>query len=330
MRTVFLSIILLISFSSFGKKYMLISYILESETIDPELHDEEAVFEFNLDNISYKSGETIQYSIDDKVDTYTFDENRRIIIKTTPGNHKFQFYYNSYHNEIYTGIIPIGNKTRAIYRLLFTKSITSPSIEKPILYTHPEKPVIYLYPEKDTEVEVQIDIEGKCTFMYPTYNDGWKFTASPSGELTFGTNTYNYLFWESEQISEPLRSLDGFIVNKTSIISFFEEKLSSAGLTSKEQADFITYWGPRLMAHENCFIHFNFNETCNKYASLNITPKPNNLYRIYIEWYPVDQIFNTREQKIPTINRDGFTVLEWGGIELPPIVRALSTNTPVR
>lgn len=321
MRTIFFSLLLLLSFSSFGEEYMMVNYILESQAVDPTLNDEEAVFEFKLNNIQYTEGATIKYSIDGKTNIYTIDKNRTIVIKTFPGDHSFQFFYNSNYFEIYTGALTIANKTRAVYGLIFAESLIR-EVE--------EKPVIYLYPEKEMKVEVKVNIHGENPFMYPAYNDGWKFTASPSGELTFGTETYNYLFWEAEQMSKPLRSLDGFIVNKASVISFLEEKLSIAGLTSKEQADFITYWGPRLMAHENCFVHFNFNETCDKYATLEITPKPENIYRIYIEWYPVDQILNVTEQEIPVMSRDGFTVLEWGGVELPPMIRKLKTNFPVK
>ena len=62
-----------------------------------------------------------------------------------------------------------------------------------------EKPIIYLYPEKDTTVSVKLNVKGKLTFTYPEYKDGWEFKASPNGDLTFGEDTYNYLFWESSQ-----------------------------------------------------------------------------------------------------------------------------------
>ena len=61
------------------------------------------------------------------------------------------------------------------------------------------KPVIYLYPEQETEVSVELLLDGKLTCTYPAYNAGWKVTASPDGSLTdTAGQTYNYLYWEGE------------------------------------------------------------------------------------------------------------------------------------
>jgi hypothetical protein len=87
-------------------------------------------------------------------------------------------------------------------------------------------------------------------------------------------------------------------------------------LTAKEQADFITYWGPRLAAHDKTFVHFEFNEACNRYAELDISPKPDNLYRIYIGWKAIYTEMEPTPQIIKPIDRNGFTVLEWGGYQV--------------
>lgn len=51
-----------------------------------------------------------------------------------------------------------------------------------------------------------------------------------------------------------------FNVTKEEVTPFLEGKLSLAGLNSKEQADFITCWGPRLATKEINFLRFKFNE----------------------------------------------------------------------
>ena len=53
------------------------------------------------------------------------------------------------------------------------------------------KPVIYLYPEQETEVSVELDLNGKLTCTYPEYKDGWKVTAAPDGMLMYGKEASN-------------------------------------------------------------------------------------------------------------------------------------------
>ena len=106
-----------------------------------------------------------------------------------------------------------------------------------------EKPVLYFYPKETTEIEVKLDYQGEFTFTYPEYNNGWNMIAHPDGTLVDPkTNrSYNYLFWEGQLKRESID--EGFVVKGSEVVPFLEEKLSTLGLNSKEQADFITYWG---------------------------------------------------------------------------------------
>ncbi len=183
-----------------------------------------------------------------------------------------------------------------------------------------EKPVIYLYPETPTIVEVKVLPKGELTFMYPAYNDGWKVSANPSGELLVNDKKYNYLFWESQQrlTFNDFEISKGSIVSKDSTISFLEKKLTEFGMNSKEQADFITFWGPQLNKNSSNFIHFVLNEDANLFADLTISPKPKNIYRIYILFCDSNEISKNSisEQILPKMDRSGFVVLEWGGAKL--------------
>ena len=42
------------------------------------------------------------------------------------------------------------------------------------------KPVIYLYPERETEVRVELAIDGRMTASEPEYGGGWSVTACAS------------------------------------------------------------------------------------------------------------------------------------------------------
>jgi len=278
---------------------------------DETLKVNEAVFTFTFNGIIDDNAKrSILFSIDGVEYKKTLIDNDHIRVETTPGKHVFQFFYDKDHYEITTDSLEILPQYRDDYMVYFENS------KYPVVI---DKPVIYLYPEKEISVHLEVKPKGKMTFMYPAYNNGWDFEAMPDGTLLFGESAYNYLFWESEQFQQlsAEEAHTGYLVKKNEVISFLEEKLTIAGLTSKEQADFITYWGPRLQQNEQSFIHFLFNEECDRFAHLDIQPKPDHTYRIYIVWNEVADQHKSiiHEQTIPHFERDGFTVLEWGGSE---------------
>lgn len=307
------NLILLVFIGLFGNvqaeilEEVYLQYYLTSDTLDATLADQQSKFTFEFSTLDGSSNRMI-YSIDGVQNNAEMDGNS-IEVLTTPGKHIFQFYYSENYYEVYTDSLEIGNQHHSTYEIYMMRA----DIEIMV-----DKPVIYLYPQKETEVELSLNIQGKPTFYYPAYENGWKFNASPSGELSFGDKTYNYLFWESAQkltfSQEELRT--GFNVEKENVISFLEEKLDLAGLNSKEKADFITYWGPRLAANKLNFVRFEFNETCNRYAEIEMTPQPTEIYRIYMTWMPISEALDVKEQEIERYSRKGFTVLEWGGSEI--------------
>jgi hypothetical protein len=282
-----------------------------ADSVDQQLDDNQAKYTFRFIELDGSKNRMI-YSIDG-VEGKAKLENNSIEFLTTPGKHIFQFYYSENFEEVYTDSLEILDRHHSTYEIHMMSNYNG--------HFTIDKPVIYLYPEEKSAISVQMDIKGEPIFYYPKYEDQWEFEAQPNGDLIFGDHTYNYLFWEASQgrsFSEnELKS--GFNVQKEDVVRFLEEKLTLAGLNSKEQADFITYWGPRLSANEWNFVRFEFNETCNRYAEMNISPKPTNVYRVYITWMPIEAELNVAPQEIETIHREGFTVLEWGGIEIEQI-----------
>ena len=293
---------------------------LESSKSESTLNASQARYVFTFRNIGKsESPILIQYSIDKANYQAELNEKSELIINTTPGSHKFQFYYNFDYEEVYTGYLKILPQHQDNYGIY---------LENAAIQSITEKPIIYLYPETDTTVIVKLDVKGDLIFTYPDYKDGWEFKASPNGDLTFGDNTYNYLFWESSQRYQM--DVDdmstGFLVNGDDATAFLQKTLTKAGLTSKERTDFITYWAPRLAQNKINFVHFEFNDACNRFAELGINPEPDNLYRIYMLWFPSTSTSPVTPQEIETVTRDGFTVIEWGGQELPAALDHVLTN----
>jgi hypothetical protein len=52
-------------------------------------------------------------------------------------------------------------------------------------------------------------------------------------------------------------------------------------------------------------------------AELKITPKPDSILRVFLVTRPLKEPRELKFQSIPRFVRRGFTVVEWGGIELP-------------
>lgn len=104
-----------------------------------------------------------------------------------------------------------------------------------------DKPVIYLYPEAETDISVNLDLDGELTCTYPDYDDGWQVTASPDGTLKDkNRKIYNYLYWEGKADTEYDFS-KGFCVKGEDTAEFLEEALYKLGLNRKEANEFIVY-----------------------------------------------------------------------------------------
>ncbi|MGV3611850.1 MAG: hypothetical protein ACO1N0_12920 [Fluviicola sp.] len=222
----------------------------------------------------------------------------------------FQFYYDSNFQEIETDSIEVKKGQITVISLNF-KATNNP---RPV-----KKPVIYLYPESDTDVSVELKTAGELTFTYPSYAKGWKGTAHPDGSIDINGTHYPYLFWESEQRFNTFDlKTGGFLLDKENMVTSLEKHLTKLGFNDKEKTDFITYWAPQLQQHKQVLIQFILNDSCNDFATLEIQPKPENLNRVYMVWRGIDGPFKIflDPQKLKTLDRKGFDVLEWGGIEL--------------
>lgn len=179
-----------------------------------------------------------------------------------------------------------------------------------------EKPVIYLYPEQVQEVYVQLELDGEFTCTYPEYDNGWKVKAYPDGILRDQDTgkEYNYLFWEGTSGTEYDLSR-GFVVEGKDTAGFLEEKLAYLGLNEKERNEFIVYWLPRMEDNKYNLITFQ-GEDYTEHAKLKISPEPDSILRVFMVYKPLDKAIDIPEQELEPFEREGFTVIEWGGAEM--------------
>lgn len=178
------------------------------------------------------------------------------------------------------------------------------------------KPVICLYPEKTQEVTVKLSYSGTLTTTYPAYRDGWHVTARPDGTLLNPETGREYycLFWEG--VSDTAYDFSsGFIVPGEETAEFLEEALQKLGLNDREAEEFIIYWLPKMEGNPYNLISFQAGAYTDS-ASLEITPKPDTLIRVFMAWKPLSASVEIPEQTLTAPDRQGFTVIEWGGAEV--------------
>jgi hypothetical protein len=176
------------------------------------------------------------------------------------------------------------------------------------------KPVIYLYPEQTTDVSVQVAPNGGFSITEPLYNNGWFVKASPNGEIYNydDKKSYPYLFWEGHGINYKLPE-QGFVVEKAEVEQFLKEKLALLGLNENESKEFIDFWLPKMQKDNYYFITFLPQNEFNIIAPLNISPKPDTIIRVFMDYKGLNEYTKVVEPQIVTPERKGFTVVEWGG-----------------
>lgn len=180
-----------------------------------------------------------------------------------------------------------------------------------------EKPIIYLYPEREQNVKVELLNIENLTHTYPKYENGWEVTAFPNGDLIdlkTGRSLYA-LYWEGI-VTNGLNMREGFVIEGKDTIAFLEEKLAVLGLTEREANEFIIYWLPRLEGNKYNYIRFQTIDEINDNMLLRITPVPDTLIRVMMEFKKLDKPITVEAQSLKTPARTGFTVVEWGGTEI--------------
>lgn len=187
-----------------------------------------------------------------------------------------------------------------------------------------DKPIIYLYSEQDISVSVKPDFKGDLTFTYPELNDAWNVEIVDNQIVDINSKkTYPYLFWEGKMNELDYDYVDDVLYGEelqaAEVITYLEKSLSEMGLNQKEKSDFITFWGPRLTAKPFAFIQFLVDDQVDdNLGALEVCPAPDVQKRIYMLFKTFDSPQNIQyvPQQFEKLNREGFTLIEWGGTEL--------------
>ncbi len=176
------------------------------------------------------------------------------------------------------------------------------------------KPVIYLYPEKSTNVSVKLPPFISVTKSEPNYPvSGWNVTAEPNGNLTMKDgSTYGSLFWEGTGVNYA-RPTEGFIVKDGSVDTFLTDVLKRYGLNEQESKEFREFWTPLMTGAPYYRVSF-LTSAWSAAAPLSVSPRPQTNIRIFMDWQKLSAPISLKEPTIATPPRQGFTLVEWGGL----------------
>ena len=191
---------------------------------------------------------------------------------------------------------------------------------------HVRKPVVYCYSDKPITVNLNYDFKSDLVFSYPEYNDGgWDIELDKEGVMYEGQN-YPYLFWEGQtdhlNYEFQENSVEGYFIKTDTLISFLENTLIAYGLNQNERADFITFWGPEMIGSPYAFVQFREGDWYDtEIASLKVSHKPESMLRLFMMYSPLEfeslGELDIQEPTIPPFKRGAFTIIEWGGADLP-------------
>jgi|GEM_PF-541329 len=299
-------------------KWISPDYRVDSSNIDPALDQQHALFQLSFLQKEL-IGSSIEYSCNGVIQTIVLDSTLKTTVLVSPGKYQFMLFLNEGYTEIITDSIPILPSFKTCISIVFSPKPLDfqQDSDYPVSY----KPVIYTYSPTDQEISIQLKPNGGFSFTYPSYGDaGWKGIAHSDGSMTVNGTRYPYLFWEglNKKAEQMADYSSGFVVKKAEVTTFLENKLTQMGLNDKEKTDFITFWGPRMIQAEQGFVQFLFNEDYNLVAEMNISPAPTEIFRVYMMWTPLENTteYHPQPQKIETVKRTGFYVIEWGGSAL--------------
>ncbi|MCE1164762.1 MAG: hypothetical protein LWX07_05085 [Bacteroidetes bacterium] len=177
-------------------------------------------------------------------------------------------------------------------------------------HTVVKKPAVYLYPESNMNVSVKVFVNGHLTVTEPEYGNGWNVNVTPEGIID---GKYDYLFYEAALNKTELPD-EGWVVEYSRIEKWFDETLPALGLNKKETEQFKDYWLKDLKKANYYEIRLLGNEFLENNMRLDITPAPQTILRLNFHFKPAAVKTELKAPEIKKVERKGFTVIEWGGI----------------
>lgn len=182
-----------------------------------------------------------------------------------------------------------------------------------------EQLAIYLYSDQAREVEICLEDveENSCT--YPEYEEKWNVIARADGRLTNLQDGQEYSCLFLEEDTDRTADLGkGFVVRGEDTGAFLQKTLSEAGLLPAEYNTCILQWLPRMEKNPWNLIILSV-ETERKTAGFRVTPEPDSVLCVSLAYQGLEEPVEVEEPELEKLRlpRQGFTLVQWRGMELP-------------
>ena len=196
-----------------------------------------------------------------------------------------------------------------------TKTIDPKALQTAVPLNHNcYKPNIYIYTDEEADIKVEFLWPDLLTKTLPEYQGAWEVTANGDGMLsTADGEKYGYLFYESATQERYFQSEEGWLISAATREEQYRSILSEYGFNETEISDFVEYWVEKLPAGVDYVMYPQMTETVDTAMPVTITPEPDHITRIWFVYRPYNgqKFMEAKTSKIP---REGYTVVEWGGI----------------
>jgi hypothetical protein len=103
-------------------------------------------------------------------------------------------------------------------------------------------------------------------------------------------------------------------VSKDQVVATINTQLKEQGLNQKEISDFLDFWQPKLPTTPYTRLTWLTTSQMNQLAPLNITPRPRTVIRTFLDFQGLTKPEKLQPQIFHAPTRNGFTVVEWGGL----------------
>ena len=291
-----------------GERRIMPFRIVKSE-VDTQMSIKQCrvLIDFNFGSESPEE-QVIYMSINGLLENVNYSSGQKAIFDLTPGKYVFKIWGGPGYQEIVTDSIEFKAQTVNDAEAIMYRAETEIKVLKPVLYFHSDQ---------EREFSLNVIPANDFTFTYPAIGSGWKGKIHTNGSLTINNKNYPYLFWEAEQKYAFKPSSNGYHLKKEEYVSFLEKKCEELGFNATERTDFITFWGMKMQNHDELFVQFLFDESCDQFGKLEFDEKPDVFRRVYIMISPWNSYFSPYLKDIPfeTIPASSYSVLEWGGYE---------------
>jgi hypothetical protein len=79
----------------------------------------------------------------------------------------------------------------------------------------------------------------------------------------------------------------------------------------------LEYWLPQMLKKNKPFYRFSLLQTkeLDQLFPMTITPQPESSIRVFLDWQELDNSIEISEQKLIPQTRNGYTMVEWGGLK---------------